>query len=175
MLYSRWGALQALLTLHRAQAPEARRSQAFAGLADDDVIAATTTPARPCFSHTVSQAEHILLHLWAFAHTVLSAWNVLWLPVPGSSDQELGELSSNPAHFTSEPPVHAPRSSSLATSLVWTLSASAILSLGRAVSRPPNSFPLIHLHQECSLLFLVCFFVCFNHFSFFPLLYLFRE
>lgn len=54
-------------------------------------------------------------HIWAFAHTVLSNWSVLWLPVPGSSDQDLGELSSNPARFTSRPsrPL-PPRSSHLA-------------------------------------------------------------
>lgn len=154
------------------QRPEARCSQAFAGLTN--VIAATATPARPCFSHAVSQAEHILLHLWALAHTVFSAWNVLWLPVPGSSNQELGELSSNPAHFTSEPPVHPPCSSSLATGLVWTLGASAVLSSWGSLDLQTLFHWSISTKSVLCCFLFVCFFVLiiFSFFFFYLCIYL---
>lgn len=81
----------------------------------------------PHLQHTLAlrTAQHILLHLQAFAHTVLSAWNVLWLPTPGSGDQELEKLRSNPARFISRPPsrlpstLHVPDPGTLARAPLW--------------------------------------------------------
>lgn len=66
----------------RAQAPKTLWDQAFANL--PHFLTATPT-----------------WHIWASAHTVLI---VLCCQCPVSNDQDWGELSSNPAHFTSAPP-----------------------------------------------------------------------
>lgn len=83
------------------QVPKAFRDQVFANL------------VRSHCSHYHLLASLLRPHCFpSRAHTspppglcpiVLSPRNVLWLPMPDSGDQGLGELSSSPAYFTSWP------------------------------------------------------------------------